>query len=101
MWLHSVSVKKNVQTYISPKLCLTPEIKSKHFRTGECVGIGQTSVIYLSGVSSSIAILLQKILTVSIFKIQIGTLIGNILAGYFGTLSHTSAYVFYSINKYP
>ena len=31
--------------YISPKLCLTPEIKSKYFRTGECVGIGQTTVI--------------------------------------------------------
>ena len=30
--------------YISPKLCLTPEIKSKYFRTGECVGIGQTTV---------------------------------------------------------
>ena len=45
MWLHPVSVKKNVQTYISPKLCLTPEIKSKYFRTGECVGIGQTTVL--------------------------------------------------------
>ena len=44
MWLHLVSVKKNVQTHISPKLCLTPEIKSKYFRTGECVGIGQTTV---------------------------------------------------------
>ena len=44
MWLHPVSVKKNVQTYISPKLCLTPEIKSKYFRTGECVGMGQTTV---------------------------------------------------------
>ena len=44
MWLHPVSVKENVQTYISPKLCLTSEIKSKYFRTGECVGIGQTTV---------------------------------------------------------
>ena len=41
---HPLSVKKNVQTYISPKLCLTPEIKSKYFRTGECVGIGETTV---------------------------------------------------------
>ena len=31
--------------YISPKLCLTLEIKSKYFRTGECVGIGQTTVL--------------------------------------------------------
>ena len=46
MWLHPVSVKENVQTYISPKLCLTPEIKSKYFRTGECVGIGQTTVSF-------------------------------------------------------
>ena len=45
MWLHPVSVKKNVQKYILPKLCLTPEIKSKYFRTGECVGIGQTTVL--------------------------------------------------------
>ena len=44
MWLHPVSIKKNVQTYILPKLCLTAEIKSKYFRTGECVGIGQTTV---------------------------------------------------------
>ena len=44
MWLHPVGVNKDVQTYISPKLCLTPEIKSKYFRTGECVGIGQTTV---------------------------------------------------------
>ena len=47
MWLHPVSVKKNVQKYILPKLCLTPEIKSKYFRTGECVGIGQTTVPFL------------------------------------------------------
>ena len=45
MWFHPVSVKKNIQTYIWPKLCLTPEIKSKYFRTGECVGIGQTTVL--------------------------------------------------------
>ena len=45
MWLHPVSVKENVQTYISPKLCLTPKIKLKWFRTGECVGIGQTTVL--------------------------------------------------------
>ena len=44
MWLHPVSVRKNAQTYISSELCLTPEIKSKYFRTGECVGIGQTTV---------------------------------------------------------
>ena len=48
MWLHPVSVKKNVQKYILPKLCLTPEIKSKYFRTGECVGIGQTTVVLVS-----------------------------------------------------
>ena len=40
MWLHPVGANEDVQTYISPKLCLTPEIKSKYFRTGECVGIG-------------------------------------------------------------
>ena len=44
MWLHQVTVDKNVHKYISPKLCLTPEIKSKYFRIGECVGIGQTTV---------------------------------------------------------
>ena len=44
MWLHLVSVSKNIHEYISPKLCLTPEIKSKYFRTDECVGIGQTTV---------------------------------------------------------
>ena len=44
MWLYPVSVKENVQTYISPKLCLTLEIKSKYFRTGDCVRIGQTTV---------------------------------------------------------
>ena len=44
MWLHQVNVDKNVHKYISPKLCLTPEIKSKYFRIGECVGIGQTTV---------------------------------------------------------
>ena len=44
MWLHPESVKKHVHMYISPKLCLTPEIKSKYFRIGECVGIGQTTV---------------------------------------------------------
>ena len=48
MWLHPVGVKENVQTYISPKLCLMPEIKSKYFRTGECVGIGQTTVPFLA-----------------------------------------------------
>ena len=46
MWLHPVSVEKNVQKYILPKLCLTPEIKSKYFRTGECVGIGQTTELF-------------------------------------------------------
>ena len=44
MWLHQVSFEKNAHEYISPKLCLTPEIKSKYFRIGECVGIGQTTV---------------------------------------------------------
>ena len=41
MWLYPVSVDKTVHKFISPKLCLMPEIKSKYFRTGECVGIGQ------------------------------------------------------------
>ena len=45
MWLHQVTVDKNVRKYISPNLCLTPEIKSKYFRIGECVGIGQTTVL--------------------------------------------------------
>ena len=31
--------------YISPKLCLTPAIKSKYFRIGKCVGMGQTTVV--------------------------------------------------------
>ena len=53
MYLHSVSVKENVQTYISPILCLTPEIKSKYSRTGECVGIGQTTVFTSMVVTSS------------------------------------------------
>ena len=44
MWLRQVSVYKNVHSYISPKLCLTPGIKSKYFRISECVGIGQTTV---------------------------------------------------------
>ena len=44
MWLNTVSINKNVHKYISPKLCFTPEIKSKYFRIGECVGIGQTTV---------------------------------------------------------
>ena len=51
MLLHPVSVKKNVQMCISPKLCLTPDIKSKYFRTGECVGIGQTTVPELKELS--------------------------------------------------
>ena len=33
---------------ISPKLCLTMEINSKYFGTGECVGIGQTNVFSVS-----------------------------------------------------
>ena len=45
MWLHHVSVDENVHKYISPKLGLTSEIKSKYFRIGECVGIGQTTVL--------------------------------------------------------
>ena len=45
MWLYPVSVNKNVHKYISPKLCLTPEIKSKYFRIEECIRIGQTTVI--------------------------------------------------------
>ena len=52
MWLHPVGVKENVQTYISPKLCLTPEIKSKYFRTGECVGIGQITVVSSENMTS-------------------------------------------------
>ena len=44
MCLHPISVNKNVHKYISPKLCFTPDIKSKYFRIGECVGIGQTTV---------------------------------------------------------
>ena len=44
MWLYPVSVDKNVYGCILPKLCLTPEIKSKYFRIGECVGIGQITV---------------------------------------------------------
>ena len=52
MWLYPVSVDKNFHKYISPKLCLTPEIKSKYFRTGECVGIGQTTVPFRQYVSS-------------------------------------------------
>ena len=44
MWFHPLSVNKNVHKYIWPTLCLTPEIKSKYFRNGECVGIGQTTV---------------------------------------------------------
>ena len=47
MWLHQVSVDKNVHEYISPKLYFTPEIKSKYFRIGECVGIGKTTVLPL------------------------------------------------------
>ena len=35
---------RKIPKRISPKLCLTPEIKSEYFRTGECVGIGQTTV---------------------------------------------------------
>ena len=46
MWLHQVSVDKNIHEYISPKNCLTPKIKSKNFRIGECVGIDQTTVVY-------------------------------------------------------
>ena len=63
MWLHPVSVKKNVQTYISPKLCLMPEIKSKYFRTGEFVGIGQTTVpdISLRDIGSELYFALQQV----------------------------------------
>ena len=53
MWLHPVRVKKNAQKYILSKLCLTPEIKSKYFRTGECVGIGQTTVVRYARVFSA------------------------------------------------
>ena len=31
--------------YVSPKLLFKPEINSKYFGTGECVGIGQTTVV--------------------------------------------------------
>ena len=58
MWIHPVRVKKNAQTYISPKLCLMPEIKSKYFRTGECVGIGQTTVAFF--ISYDLRLTLQQ-----------------------------------------
>ena len=45
MWIYPVSVNKTVHEYISPKLCLTPKIQSKYSRIGECVGIGQTTVV--------------------------------------------------------
>ena len=77
MWPHPVSVKENVQTYISPKLCLTPEIKSKYFRTSECVGIGQTTVYYVqnlfefnnSALNSSVCVLILIIMMMIIIKI--------------------------------
>ena len=45
MRIYPVSVNKTVHEYISPKLCLTPEIQSKYSRIGECVGICQTTVL--------------------------------------------------------
>ena len=44
MRLRPVSLDKKVHKYISPKFCFTPEINSKYFGTGKCVGIGQTTV---------------------------------------------------------
>ena len=44
MWRRAVSLDKNAHKYISPKLCFTPETNPKYFGTGECVGIGQTTV---------------------------------------------------------
>ena len=44
MWLYPESVEKNGPKL---KLCLTPEIKLKYFRIGECVGMGQTTVCLL------------------------------------------------------
>ena len=44
MWLRPVSLDKIIHKDISPKLCFTPEINSKHLGTGECVGIGPTTV---------------------------------------------------------
>ena len=57
MWLHQVSVDKNVHKYISPKLCLTPEIKSKYFSISECVGIGQTTVGFCFSIPSYLFVL--------------------------------------------
>ena len=45
----SKCIDKNVYEYISAKLALTPKIKSKNFRIGECVGIGRTTVFTFSG----------------------------------------------------
>ena len=65
MRLHQVSVDKHVHEYISPKLCLTSELKSKYFRIGECVGIGQTTVI-LSQFVFKILVSLTRYFSVSI-----------------------------------
>ena len=48
MWPRPVSADKNVRKYISPKLCLTPEIYPKYmsFGTCECIGVGQTTVYH-------------------------------------------------------
>ena len=69
MWLHPVSVKKSVQKYILPKLCLTPEIKSKYFRTGECVGIGQTTVLELTEILHGLSKLAYRPISVSALPI--------------------------------
>ena len=51
IWLRTASLDKNGHKYISPKLCLTLEINSKYFETGECVVVGQST-----GTSVSMAI---------------------------------------------
>ena len=60
--------------YISPKLCLTPEIKLKGFRIGECVGIGQTTVLpmhYLFGTHNRMSHVCRVVLAVSVNLSQI------------------------------
>ena len=58
MCLHPISADKNVHKYISSKLCFTPDIKSKYFRIGECVGIGQTTVVVSRVADPQVKILL-------------------------------------------
>ena len=46
--------------YILPKLSLTPEIKLKYFRIGECIGIGQTTVVSIKLGPPVIAVLSHR-----------------------------------------